>query len=539
MLRTVATLLLSLTLVIGPLACRADAPTSGSAGTDTTHVSVEGHRGMVVAGQQDAAEVGLAVLRDGGNAIDAAVAVGFALAVTLPNAGNVGGGGFMLIRFGDGTETSLDFRERAPAASTETMYQDELTGQVRPDLSTRGPLAVGVPGTVAGLLKAHEDFGSLPLERLIDPAIRLAEEGFFLANRQARLFNRYRQEFLEFESTARYFTKRDGSSFIGGERFVQTDLAEVLKRIRDEGRDGFYAGRTADLIVAEIERGGGLITHEDLAAYEAVVREPISEVYRGHRVISMAPPSSGGVALIQMLKSVEPYELRAMGRHSIEQMHLFGEAMRRTFADRSHWMGDPAYVDVPAESLIQTEYVRSRMASFDPSRASVSTEVGHGVPPNLPEESAETTHFSIVDEAGTAVSVTYTINDLYGSKLVVDGAGFFLNDEMDDFTSAPGEPNLWGLVQGERNAVRPGARPVSSMTPTILEDPHGRLFMVVGSPGGARIITTVFQVITNVIDYRMDIAEAVAEERFHHQWLPDDLQYESGFTGATIFGLEA
>lgn len=538
MRRTFAPLVLTVLLIAGPLACRADTPAT-SAVADTSGVSVEGSRGMVVAGQADAAEIGAAVLRDGGNAVDAAIAVGFALAVTLPNAGNVGGGGFMLIRFEDGTTTSLDFRERAPIAATETMYQDGLTGRVRPDLSTRGPLAVGVPGTVAGLLKAHTDFGTLPLERLINPAIELAADGFFLANRQARLFNRYREDFMEFESTARYFTKADGRSFVGGERFVQADLADVLRRVRDEGFNGFYSGETADLIVAEMERGGGLITHEDLATYEPVVRTPITGTYRGHRVISMPPPSSGGVALIQMLQAVEPYELRAMGWHSTEQMHLFGEVMRRTYADRSHWMGDPAYADVPAESLIDNDYVQSRMTSFDAERASTSAEVGHGTPPDLPEESTETTHFSVVDEAGNAVSMTYTINDLYGSKLVVDGAGFFLNDEMDDFTSAPGEPNLWGLVQGERNAVRPGARPVSSMTPTILEDPQGRLFMVVGSPGGARIITTVFQVVTNVIDFRMDIEDAVAAERFHHQWLPDDLQYERGFANSTLRSLES
>lgn len=531
-----STLLLTLLLVTG--ACRADTSGQRDVTADTSHVVVDGHRGMVVAGQGDAAEIGLAVLQDGGNAIDAAVAVGFALAVTLPNAGNVGGGGFMLIRFDDGSTTSLDFREHAPMAATETMYQDELTGQVRPDLSTRGHLAVGVPGTVAGLLKAHEEYGSLPLEQLINPAIDLAENGFFLANRQARLLNRYRNDFEQFESTMRYFAKRNGVSFVGGERFVQQDLADVLRRVRDQGRDGFYKGRTADLIVATMEQGGGLITHEDLDAYEPVFRVPVSGPYRGYNVISMPPPSSGGVVLLQMLQSVEPYELRAMGWHSPQQLHLFGEAMRRAFADRSHWMGDPAFADVPAEALIQKRYVLSRMESFSPEAASSSEEVGHGTPPDLPEESTETTHYSIVDEDGTAVAVTYTINDLYGSKLVVDGAGFFLNDEMDDFTSAPGVPNLWGLIQGERNAVRPGARPVSSMTPTILEDPQGRLFMVVGSPGGARIITTVFQVITNVIDYRMNVADAVAEERFHHQWLPDDLQYERGFSNTTISALE-
>ncbi len=494
---------------------------------------------MVVAGQADAARIGVEVLQEGGNAVDAAIAVGFALAVTLPNAGNVGGGGFMLIRFADGSTTSLDFRERAPAAATRTMYVDPLTDQVRPDLSTRGHLAVGVPGTVAGLLKAHEQHGSLPFERLIEPAIELAAEGFFLANRQARLFNRYQPEFSDFESTMRYFSKPGGASYVGGELFVQEDLAAVLRRVRDQGFDGFYNGRTADLIVAEMERGGGFITHEDLATYEPVVREPVFGAYHDHRVISMAPPSSGGVSLIQMLQALQPFPLRAMGWQSPESIHLFGEVMRRSYADRSHWMGDPAYADVPAEALMDREYVTSRMTTFSSERASTSQEVGHGTPPDLPEESTETTHFSIVDDAGNAVAVTYTINDLYGSKLVVDGAGFFLNDEMDDFTAAPGEPNLWGLVQGERNSVRPGARPVSSMTPTILEDPEGRLFMVVGSPGGARIITTVLQVITNVIDYRMDIQAAVSAPRFHHQWLPDDLQHESGFTSTTLASLES
>ncbi len=529
-------LFLSLVLM-SSAACRADTPTV-PVSVDTSRSAAVAQRGMVVAGQADAAQIGADVLKDGGNAVDAAVAVGFALAVTLPNAGNVGGGGFMLVRFEDGTTTSLDFRERAPSAATRTMYVDPLTDQVRPDLSTRGHLAVGVPGTVAGLLHAHEQHGRLPLSRLIEPAIELAARGFFLSNRQARLFNGFQPEFSEFESTMRYFSKPDGASYVAGERFVQADLADVLRRIRDQGFDGFYKGRTADLIVAEMERGGGLITHEDLAAYEPIERSAVFGSYRDHHVISMAPPSSGGVSLIQMLKSVEPFPLRAMGRQSAEAMHLMGEAMRRAYADRSHWMGDPAYAEVPTEALMDADYVASRMTSFTPERVSSSEEVGHGTPPGLPDESSETTHYSIVDAAGNAVAVTYTINDLYGSKLVVDGAGFFLNDEMDDFTSAPGEPNLWGLIQGERNAVTPGARPVSSMTPTILEDPEGRLFMVVGSPGGARIITTVFQVITNVIDYDMDIQAAVAAPRFHHQWLPEDLQYEQGIPSTQLSRLE-
>jgi gamma-glutamyltranspeptidase/glutathione hydrolase len=283
-----------------------------------------------------------------------------------------------------------------------------------------------------------------------------------------------------------------------------------------------------------MRRGGGLITHEDLARYRPVEREPLAGWYRGHRVIAMPPPSSGGIALLQMLRAVEPYRLRPMGWHGPEQLHLFGEVMRRAFADRAHWLGDPAFVDVPAGALTDSAYVRARMASFDPDTVSSSLAVGHGTPPGVAVEPTETTHYSIVDEAGNAVAVTYTINDYFGAKVAVAGAGFLLNDEMDDFTAAPGVPNLWGLVQGERNAVRPGARPVSSMTPTILEDPEGRLFMVVGSPGGSRIITTVFQVVTNVVDFGLDVQEAVEAPRFHHQWLPDALEAERGFPDATL-----
>ncbi|HLT46737.1 MAG TPA: gamma-glutamyltransferase [Rubricoccaceae bacterium] len=534
-------LLLAAALLVPPLsACRAEVedPTRGagaSAPADTA--GVRSARAMVVAGQPDAARAGLEVLRDGGNAIDAAVATGFALAVTLPNAGNVGGGGFLLVRFADGRATSLDFREVAPLAATRDLFIDPLTGRARPDLSRRGHLAVGVPGTVAGLLEAHARWGSLPLERLMEPAIRLAEEGHVLSDRQARLLNIYREDFLASESARRYFTKPDSTLFRGGERWVQRDLAGVLKRIRDHGRAGFYEGETADLIVAEMERGGGLITHEDLRRYRPVERAPVYGWYRGYRVIGMGPPSSGGIALAQLLRAVEPYALRAMGHHSPAQIHLFGEAMRRAFADRAHWLGDPAFADVPAEALMDSLYVRRRMASFDPDTVSSSLAVGHGTPPGLGPESTETTHYSIVDEAGNAVAVTYTINDYFGAKVAVGGAGFLLNDEMDDFTAAPGAPNLWGLVQGEANAVRPGARPVSSMTPTILEDPEGRLFMVVGSPGGSRIITTVFQVVTNVVDFGMPVQAAVAAPRFHHQWLPEQLEVEEGFPDATLGAL--
>ena len=535
MLRRVSALL-ALLLVLPASACRAQAPAPPEAPDPR---GVQAGRAMVVAGHPEAARAGLDILRDGGNAVDAAVAVGFALAVTLPNAGNVGGGGFLLARFADGQAASLDFREVAPLAATRDMYVDPLTGQVRPDLSRRGALAVGVPGTVAGLLDAHARWGRLPLGHLLDPAIRLAGEGHRFTERQARLLNRYRDDFLDHPAAARYFTTPDGADYEAGALWVQADLAAVLTRIRDRGRAGFYEGETADLIVAEMERSGGLITHEDLARYEPVLREPVYGEYRGHRVLAMGPPSSGGIALVQMLEAVEPVALRTLGWHSPAHLHLFGESMRRAYADRSHWLGDPAFVDVPAAALMDPAYVRERMASFRPDTVSSSLAVGHGTPPALAPEGTETTHYSIVDEDGNAVAVTTTINDYFGAKVAVDGAGFLLNDEMDDFTSAPGQPNLWGLVQGEANAVRPGARPVSSMTPTILEDPEGRLFMVVGSPGGARIITTVFQVVTNVLDFGMPVQEAVAAPRFHHQWLPERLQVEAGLPDATLDALRA
>ena len=484
---------------------------------------------MVSTGHPEASRAGLRVLRQGGNAVDAAVAIGFALSVVSPDAGNLGGGGFMVIRRADGSATSWDFREVAPQRAWRELY-------VEGNSSQRGHRAVGVPGTVAGLLAAHAAEGRLPLADVIGPAIALAE-GQYLSGRNAILFNRYRDDFSAFASTARYFTKPDGEPFSPGERFVQADLAATLRRIRDDGRDGFYRGRTADLIVAEMERGDGLITHDDLAAYRAIERPVLESAYRGHRILAMGPPASGGIALAQALRAVEPVDLGRLGFQSPEAVHLAGEALRRAFADRAHWLGDPDFVDVPAEALIQPGYVRQRMATFDPDRASRSLDVSHGTPPPVPQEGTETTHLSVVDAEGNAVALTVTLNDYFGSKVVVGGAGFFLNDEMDDFTSAPGRPNGWGLVQGERNAVASGKRMVSSMTPVILEDPEGRLFMVAGSPGGARIISTVFEVVTNVIDFGLDAQQAVSRPRFHHQWLPDELEVEGGLPNATLDGL--
>ena len=486
-------------------------------------------RGMVVSGHPEASKAGLAVLRDGGNAVDAAVAVAFALAAVSPDAGNLGGGGFLVLRRADGTATSWDFRETAPAGAWREMYAGR--GEAS---STRGHLAVGVPGTVAGLAAAHAADGSRPWDALVDPAVRLAA-GHVLTGRNAVLFNRYRDDFARFPSSAAAFTKADEEIYLPGETFRQPDLARTLARIRDDGADGFYAGETADLLVAEMGRGGGLITHADLQAYRAVERPLVETDYRGYRVRAMGPPSSGGVALVQVLEAIEPYPLADMGFHSDDAVHLVGEALRRAFADRAEWLGDPDAVDVPTRALTDSAYVARRMRTFDPRRASDSQTLSAGQPPR--PEGTETTHVSVVDADGNAVAMTVTLNDYFGSKVVVGGAGFFLNDEMDDFTSEPGRPNLWGLVQGERNAVAPGRRMVSSMTPVVVDDPEGRLFMVAGSPGGARIISTVLEVLTNVIDFGLDAQEAVARPRFHHQWLPDEMEYEPGLPDAALDGL--
>ncbi len=476
---------------------------------------------MVVSAEIHASRAGVEVMEGGGNAVDAAVATGFALAVTFPVAGNVGGGGFMVIRFPDGTATTIDYRETAPAGATRRMFVDPETGEVRPDLSQRGALASGVPGAVAGLLHAHERYGRAPLAEVLAPAIRLAE-GYPLSRAEAELMNAFADRFARYPGTVRHFTQEGG--FEAGETFRQPELAAVLRRIRDDGRDGFYRGETADLLVAEQQRGGGLITHEDLASYQPVEREPLEGTYRGHRILSMPPPSSGGVALIQMLDAVEPFDVGGLGFNSSATVHLMGEAMRRAFADRAEFLGDPDFSDLPTAELVDPDYTAARMVDFDPARADVSEVLGAGQPR---PESPQTTHYSVVDADGLAVSVTTTLNGGFGSLVVVEGAGFFLNNEMDDFTSAPGEPNMFGLVQGEANAIAPGKRMLSSMTPTIVEDPQGRLMLVVGSPGGPRIITAVYQTILNVIDHGMDVQEAVAAPRVHHQWLPDVLFVEN------------
>ena len=466
-----------------------------------------------------ASEVGSDILRRGGNAIDAAIDTQFALAVVYPTAGNIGDGGFMVIQMADGSVNSLDFREKSPQSSTENMYQDE-NGEVIENLSTRGQLAGGVPGSVEGMIMAYEKYGTLPWTDLIQPAIDLALNGFTLTEREADGLNRNQENFSTYNSIEPSFLMNDWEK---GDTIYWTDLGPTLERIRDLGRAGFYEGETAQYIVEEMQRGNGIMTLEDLKNYEAKWREPITGHYEGYKVISMAPPSSGGIALMQLLKSVEGKEL---GDHnSVQALHLMTEAERRVYADRATHLGDADYYDVPQQDLLDSAYIVNRMADFSPASKTPSDSIAAGILP-MPE-SEETTHFSIVDPFGNAVSVTTTLNGSYGSKVVVAGAGFILNNEMDDFSIKPGFPNYYGLVGGKANAIAPGKRMLSSMTPTILEKDE-ELFMVVGTPGGSTIITSVFQAILNVLEHDMSMQQAVSAGRVHHQWKPDKIFYQEG-----------
>ncbi|MEL6123637.1 MAG: gamma-glutamyltransferase, partial [Bacteroidota bacterium] len=471
-----------------------------------------------------ATQIGLDILQQGGNAVDAAIATTFALAVCYPVAGNIGGGGFMVLRMADGTTDALDYRETAPAAADRDMYLDE-NGDVIRDLSTAGHLAAGVPGTVDGMVKAYERYSKLKdWSALIQPSIDLAAKGLLLTEREAAGLNRTKDRFVKYNTRTPRFVKVDGE-WQTGEVLQQPELAEVLSAIRDQGHDGFYNGWVADSIVAEMERGGGIISQEDLAGYEAKWREPLIGEYNGYDIISMPPASSGGIALLQLLSSVEDRNIGDYTWHSLESIHLMVEAERRVYADRATHVGDADYWDVPVKGLIDEEYNRLRMSSFDPSVATDSETIYAGEPAN--GESEQTTHFSIVDAEGNAVSITTTINTGYGSKVVVGGAGFFLNNEMDDFSAKPGVPNFFGLLGNEANAIEPGKRMLSSMTPTIVAR-DGDLSMVVGTPGGSTIITSVFQTILNVLEWDMTASEAVQSCRFHHQWKPDAIIYERG-----------
>jgi gamma-glutamyltranspeptidase/glutathione hydrolase len=484
--------------------------------------AVHGRHGMVASRSAIASEVGADIMREGGNAIDAAVATGFALAVVYPDAGNLGGGGFMVIHLSDGRVVTNDHRERAPAAATRDMYLD-AKGNVVPGLSTASHLAVGVPGSVAGMLDVLEKYGTLPRKKILAPAIGLAKQGFVLNDDLAAQFAENAEQFRKYPGSAHVFLKRDGAAYLPGDRFKQPELAKTLELISAKGRDGFYVGATADLIVAEMKRGGGVITAKDLADYRSVWREPIKGTYRGYQIYSMAPPSSGGVLLVQMLNMLEPYDLKASGFGSAATIHLMVEAERRAYADRAEYLGDPDFFPVPIAELTAKPYARLRFSDFDATRASVSTSIGPG---QIAHESPQTTHLSVMDSAGNAVAYTTTLNLSFGSKIVVEGAGFLLNNEMDDFSSRENTPNSYGLIGRVANSIEPGKRMLSSMTPTIVVDSKGQVVLATGSPGGSTIITTVLQVIVNVLDHGMDIADAVGMPRFHHQWLPDRVIYE-------------
>ncbi|MGB3800072.1 MAG: gamma-glutamyltransferase [Lewinella sp.] len=470
-----------------------------------------------------ATRTGLEVLQRGGNAIDAAVAMQFAMAVVFPRAGNIGGGGFLVYRSADGEALSLDYRETAPAAAKRDMYLD-TAGNVAEGLSTRGHLAVGVPGTVAGIAAMHERLGSLPWADLVQPAIDFARDGYRLSESEIDRLKRYHSDFVEFND----HTPFSDSTLGVGAQVKQPDLAATLQRIQSSGTDGFYAGETADLIVAEMETGGGLITHQDLAAYEPKWKDPITKDYRNFRLISMPPSSSGGVALAQMAEMVEPYPLSTYGFQRVKSVQVIAEAMRRAYADRAEYLGDSEFYPVPVDSLLNDEYLLKRMSDLRTDSAGTSTDITAGQV--AMKENFETTHISIVDSLGNAVSITTTLNGNFGSKVMVDGGGFFLNNEMDDFSAKPGVPNMFGLVGKEANAIQPGKRMLSSMTPTIVEK-DGNLFMVLGAPGGSTIITAVFQTFLNVAVYGMELSEAVAAPRFHHQWLPDQILYETDALG--------
>ncbi|MEQ1932480.1 MAG: gamma-glutamyltransferase [Fimbriimonadaceae bacterium] len=473
--------------------------------------------GMVVSDSQIASDVGAKIMRQGGNAIDAAVATGFALTVTLPAAGNVGGGGFMVVRMADGREIAIDYRETAPALATRNMYLDKAGNPTKDSLI--GYRAAGVPGTVAGFWEAHKAYGKLAWKDVVAPAVELAKNGFKLPAGLAASLKSAAKQFEAFPSSYRQFN-RNGEFYLEGDLWQQRDLGETLGRIRTDGSKGFYSGKTAQLIQATMLANGGLLRVSDLAAYKPVLRKPLHGSFRGYEISTMPPPSSGGIAMLQMLGMFEGDDLNALGWNQPPYLHLLVESMKRAFADRAEHLGDPGFALVPTEQLLNKSYLSDLRKTIG-DRATVSRVIkAYGG-----REREETTHFSVVDADGNAVANTYTLNGGYGSFATVDGAGFLLNNEMDDFAAAPGKPNGYGLIQGEKNAIQPGKRPLSSMTPTIVTK-DGKLVMVLGSPGGPTIINTVMQTILNVLVFEKTPAQAVAAPRFHHQWMPDEIRWE-------------
>ncbi|TDD75446.1 gamma-glutamyltransferase [Flavobacterium caseinilyticum] len=482
---------------------------------------------MVVSAREEASKIGVEIMRRGGNAFDAMVATELALAVAYPFAGNIGGGGFMVYRKANGEIGSLDYREKAPLAATKDMFLDE-NGNVIKGKSTESPLAIGIPGTVAGVFAVHEKLGSLPIEEILKPVIELAERGVVVTKKQENRLNDYRDKIIKVNGDKTLFA----TAFKENDIIKYPALAATLKRISKNGRDEFYKGETAKILVNYLQEKGAIITLEDLDKYEAKWRTPLIFDYKDLKVISMAPPSSGGICLAQIFKMAEPFDLAKMGHNSTEAIQVIVEAERRAYADRSYFLGDPDFVKTPLKELTSDDYLKQRMSNFSFEKATLSSEMKEGKV--MYNESTETTHYSIVDQFGNAVSSTTTLNDGYGSKYYCDELGFFLNNEMDDFSSKPGEPNLFGLVGNEANSIAPQKRMLSSMTPTIVEK-NGKLFMVVGSPGGSTIITSVLQTILNVYEYSLSMQDAVNAPRFHHQWLPDLITFEPNTFDTTTF----
>lgn len=478
---------------------------------------------MVVSAREEASRIGIDIMKKGGNAFDAMVATELALAVAYPFAGNLGGGGFMVYRKANGDVGSLDYREKAPLAAHKDMYLDSL-GNVVLNKSTLGATAVGVPGTVAGVIEVHKKFGTLPLTEILEPVIALAEKGVVVTEKQAERLQGNRDIFMQVNGDSTFFAAK----FSAGDTIKYNALANTLRKIATEGRDGFYKGETAKILADFIQAKGGYVTEADLAGYEAVWRQPIIFYYKDLRIISMSPPSSGGVTMNQIFKMLEPHKLSRFGHNTTKTIQVFTEAARRAYADRNYFLGDPDFVAIPLDVLLSNAYLEKRMLDFSFEKATKSEEVRHGEIKVV--ESDETTHYSIVDAEGNAVSVTVTLNGAYGSKLFSDELGFFLNNEMDDFSAKPGVPNMFGLIGAEANSIAPGKRMLSSMTPTIVEK-EGQLWMVVGTPGGSTIITAVAQTILNVYEFNLSMQEAVNAPRFHHQWLPDLLVFEpEGFS---------
>lgn len=495
---------------------------------NTNNTGLLAEKAMVVSAREEASKIGVEIMKQGGNAFDAMVATELALAVAYPYAGNLGGGGFMVYRKANGETGAIDYRETAPLAATKDMYLD-AAGNVIKGKSTDTPLAIGVPGTIAGVFEVHKKLGSLPIAEILKPVIALAEKGVRVTSKQKNQFDRYRTSIIQ----------ANGNQTLLAKEYQENDviqypaLAATLKRIAKNGRDEFYKGKTAKILVDYLQKKGGIITKQDLKQYKAKWRDPIHFNYKDLKIISMSPPSSGGICLGQIFKMIEPFDLAKTGHNSSETIQVIVEAERRAYADRSYYLGDPDFIKIPVEKLLNKEYLKQRMQTFNPEKATLSSTIKEG---NVNyAESTETTHYSIVDPQGNAVAATTTLNDGFGSKYYCDELGFFLNNTMDDFSVKPGEPNMFGLIGNEANSIAPGKRMLSSMTPTIVEK-NGTLFMVVGTPGGSTIITSVLQTILNVYEFQMSMQQAVNAPRFHHQWLPDVITFEPNTFDKKTFG---